>query len=137
MNKPALTFIALGVAVLAGLFVWLRPDDPATPASATSRVPAAEEAATAPEFEIHRFRVEEGARVAGPAVIEIGAGDAVTLMVTSDRADELHVHGYDLHADLRPGEAATLSFKAEHAGRFEIELHGAHLGLATLEVRPR
>lgn len=136
MNKPALTFIALGVAVLAGLFVWLRPDGPPTSDSADSQAAAAEDA-TAPGFEIHRFRVEEGARVAGPVVIEVGAGDAVTLMVTSDRADELHVHGYDLHADLRPGEAATLSFKAEHAGRFEIELHGADLGLATLEVRPR
>lgn len=33
-------------------------------------------------------------------------------------------------------EPATLVFTAEHAGRFEIELHHRHAGIGALEVSP-
>jgi hypothetical protein len=63
-------------------------------------------------------------------------GDRVVLVVTSDEADEVHVHGYDLYRDLVPGKAARLVFVAKLPGRFEIELHERVSQIADLTVRP-
>ncbi|MGH8458201.1 MAG: hypothetical protein ACRESV_02520 [Nevskiales bacterium] len=126
MKPVTAGFLVLGVSVLAGLFLLFRPaTPPATPPTpiATPRV-----------FEL---RVEHGRLVSGPAVIQVGQGEQVTLQVTSDHADELHLHGYDLQLALPAGQAARLSLTAERSGRFEYELHHAHRELGVLEVRPR
>jgi hypothetical protein len=78
-----------------------------------------------------------GGKLVGPATITAREGDAISLTVTSDKADELHLHGYDLELTLRPGEPATLKFAATHTGRFTYELHHADIELGTLEVYPR
>jgi hypothetical protein len=54
----------------------------------------------------------------------------------SDIADELHLHGYDLHIKTKPGETATLRFNASKTGRFGYELHHAKAELGALEVYP-
>ncbi|MBA2384839.1 MAG: hypothetical protein H0V68_09300 [Actinobacteria bacterium] len=56
--------------------------------------------------------------------------------MTSDVADEVHVHGYDVHADVARGQPATIEFTADVPGRFEIELEERGLQIAELEVRP-
>ena len=61
---------------------------------------------------------------------------AVVLTVTSDVADEVHVHGYDVMADVAPGAPATIRFTADAPGRFEIELEETGVQIAELEVRP-
>ena len=45
---------------------------------------------------------------------------------TSDTADEIHVHGYDVHKDVAAGGSATFSIPATIDGRFVVELenHG-------------
>lgn len=151
MNKNALLFIALGIAVLVGLFLFLRPmpaPEGATgaeaPAAAASVAPAAkpEQAsarliagpAAARVFEIV---VSKGQRVSGPADIQVREGENVTLKLTSDQNDELHLHGYDLHLSLRAGVPAALAFQAAHSGHFDFELHHAHTVLGSLEVLPK
>jgi len=59
------------------------------------------------------------------------------IRITSDDADEVHRHGYDLHLKLKPGIAGTLEFKAKLTGRFTYELHKSGLDLGVLEVYPR
>jgi hypothetical protein len=66
--------------------------------------------------------------------VSVAKGTAVTLVVTSDVADEVHVHGYDIEKELTPGEPATLQFDATIAGVFEVELHGAGTVLLRLQV---
>lgn len=66
--------------------------------------------------------------------IPVPAGEQVTLVITSDVADEVHVHGYDLTADLAPEEPAELSFTADIPGVFEVELHDAGSVLLSLQV---
>lgn len=83
-----------------------------------------------------RYEVVEGNRVLGPDRILVRQGQEVQIEVLSDRVDELHLHGYDLHLPLLPGQVATMSLHAEHSGRFELELHKQHLTLAALEVHP-
>ncbi|RBY87022.1 hypothetical protein DQ240_09120 [Blastococcus sp. TF02A-26] len=66
--------------------------------------------------------------------VPVGLGEQVTLTVTSDAPDELHLHGYDLTAQLAPGEPASLTFTADIAGVFEAELHDAGTVLLSLQV---
>lgn len=66
--------------------------------------------------------------------VPVPLGETVTLTVTGDSADEVHLHGYDLTAPLAPGQPATLTFVADVPGVFEAELHGAGTVLLTLQV---
>jgi hypothetical protein len=68
--------------------------------------------------------------------MRVREGELVSLTVRSDAADEVHLHGYELSAELKPGSSATLAFSADKSGRFEIELHRSGLHLGTLEVAP-
>jgi heme/copper-type cytochrome/quinol oxidase subunit 2 len=81
--------------------------------------------------------VHQGKRVSGPAVIKVQQGDEVTLHITSDAADEFHLHGYNLLMHLAPNRTATLHFAAKLAGRFTFELHKADVELGAVEVFPR
>lgn len=63
-------------------------------------------------------------------------GAQVTLRVTSDVADELHVHTYDQRTDLVPGQSADLIFLANVPGVFEVELEQRRKKVLELEVRP-
>ena len=63
-------------------------------------------------------------------------GDGVVVLVTSDVADEVHVHGYDLMRDVAPGAPARIAFQATIPGRFEIELEDRGVQIAELTVNP-
>lgn len=66
--------------------------------------------------------------------VPVTAGEQVTLSITSDVADEVHVHGYDLDAELAAGAPAELTFDATIPGVFEVELHESGTVLLTLQV---
>ena len=61
-------------------------------------------------------------------------GDTAVLRVSSDVADEVHVHGYDLTFDVGPGVAGEVTFEATIPGVFEVELHDAGREILKLEV---
>jgi hypothetical protein len=63
-------------------------------------------------------------------------GKQFVLIVSADVSDHVHLHGYDLMADVAPGRPARIRFKASIAGRFEIELENRGLLIGQLEVRP-
>ncbi|MFC4017751.1 hypothetical protein ACFOW4_07310 [Micromonospora sp. GCM10011542] len=67
--------------------------------------------------------------------VEVGKGQLVRITVTSDVADELHVHGYELGARLPAGEPGTVEFRADRTGLFEVETHETELVLFQLVVR--
>ena len=58
----------------------------------------------------------------------------VRLEVTADRADEVHLHGYDRKVDISPGRPAVLELTADVPGVFEVELEEAGLKLVELQV---
>jgi len=62
--------------------------------------------------------------------------DSIEVVVRSDSADHIHVHGYDLTADVAPGRPARIAFEATIPGRFEVELEDRGVQIADLEVRP-
>ena len=63
-------------------------------------------------------------------------GDRVVIVVTSDVADEVHVHGYDLMRDVAAGGTVRIPFQANVPGRFEIELESRGVQIADLTVNP-
>jgi FtsP/CotA-like multicopper oxidase with cupredoxin domain len=68
-------------------------------------------------------------------VIRVNQGDAVEIVLTSDEAAELHLHGYDLLLALAPNVPATMRFTAKIAGRFPLEAH--RFGAASSSQRHR
>ncbi|MFD8144288.1 hypothetical protein [Streptomyces sp. NPDC059708] len=66
---------------------------------------------------------------------ELKRGERIALRVTSDRADTLHVHGYDKELALPAGQEATLVLTADRTGLFEVETHESRLVLTQLLVR--
>jgi hypothetical protein len=69
-----------------------------------------------------------------PESIDVCRDQLVTIEVTSERAGELHLHGYDEEAPevpVEPGDTATFKFTATRAGQFVIELHDEEAGSET------
>jgi nitrous oxide reductase len=80
--------------------------------------------------------VKDAEPVGGIVRADIKQGTEVMLKVTSDVEDEVHVHGYDLSAEVAPDQPAHISFKADIAGEFEVELEERTVPIAELTVAP-
>ena len=80
--------------------------------------------------------VENAKPVGGIKHATVRQGSKVTLVVNSDVADEVHLHGYDLHADVKKGGTARIVFTANIAGRFEAELESHSERILDLTVQP-
>ena len=140
--------IAVAGAVAAiVLFFVLRAEDetsfepagpPTTgPATTGATVPAVTEAVTPRRVGLlARVEVRAGRPVGGVQRFRVQKGGRVVLVVRSDVADHVHVHGYDLTRDVGRRAAARLAFRATLTGRFEIELEERGVRIAELEVRP-
>ncbi len=76
----------------------------------------------------------DGTSIVGGGRLEVALGDRVTIRVESDTTDEAHLHGYDLHADVGPGESGEISFEATIPGIFELELEDSRILLGELVV---
>lgn len=70
-----------------------------------------------------------------PGRIDAKKNQQVRITVTSDVADRVHVHGYEVGADLIAGQPATVEFEANLDGLFEVETHQSGLLLFQLLVR--
>lgn len=136
------------VVVAAAAFVLLRPDDE-EPASqqTTAQVPTEAEAETAPAADpqapepkprpqITTIRFRAGKPVGGVTKITARKGDTVRFVASSDVADEVHLHGYDISRDVAPGKDARFRFAAKIEGIFGVELEEQGVPIASLEVRP-
>lgn len=66
---------------------------------------------------------------------EVELGSTVAIVVDSDIAEEIHVHGYDLFAVAPEGGTGELVFTADIPGLFEVELEQSGELLVELEVR--
>jgi hypothetical protein len=107
----------------------------ASPSETASATTSASPTEAQPEGTTIRISVTDG-KVTPPALVEqVGLGESVTLVVTSDVADEVHLHGYDAHADLVAGQEGTLTFTADIPGVFEVELEETGTLLVELEVK--
>ena len=75
-----------------------------------------------------------GDPVGGHQRVEVDLGSVVAVMVTSDTAQEVHVHGYDILGAVSDGHPAHFAFTAEIPGVFEVELESSGRLLLQLEI---
>ena len=55
--------------------------------------------------------------------LQVKQGDTVSIDFTADEAGEVHLHGYNLTAEVSPGQPGNLTFEATNAGAFGINFH--------------
>jgi len=94
---------------------------------------------TEPEVEkptVVRIVVVNGAPKGGIVRKSVDKGDRVVIVVKSDVADEVHLHGYDLKLDVAAGGTIRIAFRANVPGRFEVELEERGVQIADLTVEP-
>jgi hypothetical protein len=103
-------------------------------AAATAAEVAPSSAPESPAGQHLRVQLTGGQASGDTGRVPVAVGTPVTLSITSDAADEVHVHGYDLEATLTPGTPAEISFDAGIPGVFEVELHEAGTVLLSLQV---
>lgn len=72
-----------------------------------------------------------------PGQLQANQGDTLTVSVSADKYEEIHLHGYDKHFFPSPGQPATLTFPADKSGDFAIEIEVTSTPLGTLNVKPR
>jgi hypothetical protein len=131
--------IAAGLGLIVSLYFALSPggDDETTPTTTAAQTTTAATTTAPAEPQVVRISVSVP-RDKAPTVkrFTIQQGRQVVFVVESELADEVHLHGYDLSADVAPGAPATIRFKATAPGLFEAELESRSLPIAEIEVRP-
>jgi hypothetical protein len=64
-------------------------------------------------------------------------GDRVTMTITADKAEEIHLHGYDIPFNVpSAGGKVTKTFTADKSGSFEMELEATSTHLGQFQVAP-
>jgi len=140
MNTKSIIFLVLAVTVLGGLFFVFKPQEQTQNPSGNQNVTPTEATfSPSSESKVKTFElVIVGKKiVSGPATIQVTEGDEITIKITSDEAEEFHVHAYDNSVELEPGIQATLTFTANLTGRFPFELEESKTDLGALEVLPK
>ena len=144
MNRFLIVGIALAVA--AGLYLVLRPDDTdeptatpppttqATTTTATTTAPPPPPPGPPPPARV-RITVQGGLPVGGPRRVTVARGRRVILNVTSDVSDHVHLHGYDVMRDVGPGQPATIPFRATRPGTVEAELEDRGVLIARITTQ--
>jgi len=102
------------------------------------RPPAAEVVIRVDDRDAHGLRpsLQGGKPVGGVQELDYKAGEQIRFVVQSDTADEVHVHGYDVEEEVKPGRPAVFDFPADIEGIFEGELHGSGEQIVELRVEP-
>lgn len=127
--------VALAAMLAAGL-AGCGDDDEETTATTVAGAPTTAPGPTTTlaarliEVVVRRGSVEGGGRH------EVPLNERIRLRVTSDAAEEVHVHGYEHRFAVGPTGPAEITFVANLPGVFEVELEKAHRRLFSLEVKP-
>ena len=150
-NGTRIAALLVTLAVIVGLFFAFKgggDDDSTNATTATSDTaatttddsgsePSGEKKKEKPaESSVPVIEVVGGQPQGGIAGLDFNQGDEIRFDVTSDTADEVHVHGYDIEEEVPAGGTAKFDFPADLEGVFEVELHGSETQIAELTVNP-
>lgn len=150
MNARAALVPALVALLLTGCAAGQEQQDAAATAPPTSSASAAASAAPSaaqtpstapspsptPTPSVRTVAVAyAGGQVTGTSGREeVPVGEPVVLRISSDVAEEVHVHGYDAYGDIPAGGSVDIPLTADIPGVFEVELHDSGKVLFQLRV---
>lgn len=86
--------------------------------------------------DVPTIEVRDGEPVGGVQTLEFSAGEEVRFRVSSDAAEEIHIHGYDIAKDVPAGGTIEFDFPAELEGIYEAELEELGVQIAELRINP-
>jgi len=139
VDVPAALAPAVVAALLTGCAAGVEQTSAGSPPgssapTATSSSPAG--ATPSPTPTVRTIAVSYAAgEVSGTSGREqVPIGEQVVLRITSDVAEQVHVHGYDLEAAVPAGGSVDIPVRASIPGVFEVELHDAGKVLFQLRV---
>jgi hypothetical protein len=146
-SRARLAIVAVAVVALVVAFVvasgsgdtkkqqgGAQPGTTTAPAPATTAAPTPAAAPAAPKLPV--IKVVGAKPQGGVKRLTFTKGQTIAFKVQSDTADEIHVHGYDVHKDVKAGGSVSFSIPAKIEGRFVVELEQHGTEIAELEVDP-
>ncbi|MCW2713145.1 MAG: uncharacterized protein JWN88_192 [Frankiales bacterium] len=107
---------------------------PASPPTVPSLAPTPPPPPAPPARRVIALTVAGGEVTGVESRVPAQLGEALTIRVTSDVSEQVHVHGYDLQADVAAGGTVQVDLEATIPGSFEVELHRSHKTLFQLRV---
>lgn len=125
-NRTRLALVAAAAIVVIAALVIALPSSKNSSSTSTTATPAA----------VVSIHIQGGKPVGGVQKITAFKGGRVRFSVTSDVADEIHVHGYDFHKDVTAGGHVSFDFPATIDGIFVVELEHRSEQIGSLEVNP-
>lgn len=140
---PTSSTLTRSIALAAAgalLLVGCGSDDDAEPGvspAATASAPSAEPTEEAAEGVQVDITIADGAVSPQGERVEVGVGEPVTISVTSDAVDEIHVHSDpDVTIDVEAGGSAEETFTIDTPGQVAVESHELGVTIVQLVVRP-
>lgn len=129
-----LTALLAATLLLAGCGSSESDDaSPAEPSASTS-APASEP--TQDAGSVVKIVIADGAVTPRGGRVEVTAGDTVTLQISSDAEEEIHVHSEPEHEyEVGPGDTVK-SFTLDTPGQVAVEAHHLDATIVQLVVRP-
>jgi plastocyanin len=136
---PVVATLLLAVTLLAGCGSS-EPDaagatEAAPPATSASSAPSPSAAADPAEDAgvVVDITIEDGEATPQGDRVEAEVGQTITLNITSDAAEEIHVHSDPEHTwEVAAGESITETFSVETPGQVAVEAH--HLGVTIVQL---
>lgn len=136
-DSVALKIIMLSIGIFIGYaFAHSRIAVAPTLGSAASITEAASEKQI-PDVKQFNLKVTDRVLTEGSGDITVHEGDVVSVTITVNEDEELHVHGYDKVVDLTRDTPSTLTFIANISGRFPFELEHSKTKLGVVSVLPK
>jgi len=89
---------------------------------------------TPPNGMVVSILFEQGRLARKSDQVDVGKGSTVLVEVSTDVADEIHLHGYERVAPTDPGDLAVLEFTADRSGVYTAELERSGVRLLELTV---
>ncbi|MCW2615657.1 MAG: uncharacterized protein JWN08_2651 [Frankiales bacterium] len=133
--RPVLVVLALSSALLTGCSAGnetVAGDDPVVPVPSPSTSAVASAAPSpspslspSPSVRVITATYAGGEVQVDSSRVETSLGEQVVLRISSDVLEEVHVHGYDVYADVPAGGSVDIPLTLTLPGSFEVELHEA------------
>jgi heme/copper-type cytochrome/quinol oxidase subunit 2 len=131
MRRVAILVVAS--AVTMGVFTGCG-DGAGTASGSAGAAAGSAPAPAAPTVHTINIKVHGGKVSGDSGRVAVPLGAPIVLSVSSDVADEIHVHGYDRKAKVPAGTTGSVVFTASKPGVFEVELENSKLQLLQLQV---
>ncbi|MGH3608952.1 MAG: hypothetical protein ACRDRD_12795 [Pseudonocardiaceae bacterium] len=107
---------------------------PGSSLAGTAGTPGRAPAPAAPTVHTISVKVRGGKASGDIGKVTVPLGSPVIISVSSDVADEIHVHGYERTVKVPAASTASIAFTANKPGTFDVELDNPKVALLQLQV---